>query len=232
MTTCVTWLVTGVALGVAAPAPAQNPQALRRDVLAAEVALAESKEIYLVLDLGAGEVTLEVQNVVLRRFPATVEAGRPRSLHADVLQWPTLVYTLESGMIELERAIIRPPSKADSTAAAAADTAKPKPMGREQLLGQRERMLASIPANYNLHFAPDLDIIVQSESRTGGWQGFLTGAREHWSRLMSRVHKEPLPMTVRLQMDVADAKRFGVALRQGMSMLVKPALPATTPAES
>ncbi len=192
---------------------------LRKEALRAEIALAESKQVYAVLDQSAGEVRLELANVVLHRFPAVITVGAPRGAAG---QWQTLVYTLVSGMPEMERPTIIPPG-ADSTAAA--DTTKPAPP-TENLLEQRDRMIASVPAHYTLVFSPTLEMLIAGEEDARSKWDIL---RERLNNTLARLRKQELPMRVRLQVSASDARRFGLALRQDMQMLV---LPPATKAES
>jgi hypothetical protein len=192
---------------------------LRQEILRAEIALAESKQVYAVLDQNAGEVRLELASVVLQRFPAAITVGAPRGIAGS---WPAMVYTLVSGMPEMERPTIVPPG-ADSTAAA--DSTRPAPP-TEDLLKQRDRMIASVPAHYTLVFSPTLEMLIAGEEDPRGtWDRF----QEHLRNALSRVRKQDLPMRVRLQVSAPDARRFGLALRKDMQMLVLP--PVATSAQ-
>ncbi|MBK6899674.1 MAG: hypothetical protein IPH09_10510 [bacterium] len=86
--------------------------AVRREALLTEIELAQSKQLYLVIDPAAGEVQLTIQNVVVRRFPAEMRVGLPAG-HADA--WPAAVFKLHSGLPEFERPVIRPPTSRSST---------------------------------------------------------------------------------------------------------------------
>ncbi len=195
---------------------------LRKEALRAEIGLAESKQVYAVLDQTAGEVRLELANVVLHRFPAVITVGAPRGTGGH---WPTMVYTLVSGMPEMERPTIVPPG-ADSTAAA--DTTKPA-APTENLLEQRDRMIASVPAHYTLVFTPTLEMLIAGEDDPRGTWDLL---RERLHNTMARLRKQELPMRVRLQVSAPDARRFGLALRQDMQMLVLPPVAKDAPSDS
>ena len=49
---------------------------------------------------------------------------------------------------------------------------------------------------------------------------------------MARLRKQELPMRVRLQVSAPDARRFGLALRQDMQMLVLPPVAKDAPSDS
>lgn len=191
--------------------------ALRKTILRHQIDLADSKEVYAVLDPTAGEIRLELSSVVLRRFPAAISVGEPRKAGGGALHWSTLIFTLESGMPEMERPTIVPAS-ADG---AAPDTTKP--VGpTEDLLKQRDRLIASVPAHYVLEFSPHLEMLVAGEEDTRStWEKL----RERFHNVMARLRGQELPMRVRLQVTADDARRFGLATRQGMKMLVLPPLP-------
>jgi hypothetical protein len=212
-------LVAGALIVGAAAARAQDG-ALRAEALRAEIALAESKQVYAVLDPNAGEVRLALANVVLQRFPAAITVGFPRGTASA---WPVLVFTLVAGMPEMERPTIVPPG-ADSTAAP--DSTRPAPP-TEDLLKQRDRMIASVPAHYTLEFAPALEMtIAGEEDPRGTWDIF----RERLHNTIARLRHQELPMRVRLQVSAPDARRFGLALRKDMQLLVLP--PAATDARA
>jgi hypothetical protein len=205
-----------VALAALASVARADDGTLRKEALRAEIDLAESKQIYVVLDPNANEVRLELVNVVLQRFPATITVGTPREMGAPASTWPAMVFTLESGMPEMQRPTIIP---ADPTGAAGADTTKPA-APTENLLEQRDRMIASVPAHFTLVFSPTLEMIIAGEDDSHGTWATM---QERLRNTMARLRKQDLPMRVRLQVSAPDARRFGLALRQGMQMLVMPA---------
>lgn len=209
-------LVAGTLAAIASVAAADDG-VLRKEALRAEITLADSKQVYAVLDQNAGEVRLELGNVVLHRFPSAITVGVPRAM-GGVNRWPAMVFNLESGMPEMERPTIIPPG-VDGTAAA--DSVKPAPP-TEDLLKQRDRMIASVPAHYTLVFSPGLELIVAGDEDPRSMWDTL---RERLRNTMARLRKQGLPLRVRLQMSAPDARRFGLALRQDMQLLILP--PAT-----
>lgn len=212
-----TLLASVLAVGsLAAGASHADEAALRKEALRAEIALAESKLVYAVLDPSVGEMRLELGNVVLHRFPAVITVGAPRHMDGAADRWPALVFTIESGMPQMERPTIVPPG-ADSTAAVA-DTTQPAPP-TENLLEQRDRMIASVPAHYTLVFTPALEMIIAGEPDPRSTWDTL---RERLSNALARLRKQELPMRVRLEMSPEDARRFGLALREDMQLLVLP----------
>ncbi len=80
-------------------------------------------------------------------------------------------------------------------------------------------MIASVPAHYTLVFSPDLEMIIAGEDDSRGTWDTL---RERLRNTMARLRKQGLPLRVRLQMSAPDARRFGLALRKDMQLLVLP----------
>jgi hypothetical protein len=207
--------LAAVALVAVASAAWADDGILRKEALRVEIDLAESKQVYAVLDPNAGEVRLELATVVLQRFPAIITVGTPREMGGSTTRWPAMVFTLESGMPEMQRPTIIPP---DPGGAAGADSTKPA-APTENLLEQRDRMIASVPAHFTLLFSPTLEMIIAGEDDSHGTWATM---RERLNNTLARLRKQELPMRVRLQVSAPDARRFGLALRQGMQMLVMP----------
>jgi hypothetical protein len=212
-------------LGIAAAA---DP-AVRREALLAEIELAQSKQLYLVVDPAAGEVQLAIQNVVLRRFPAEMRVGLPAG-HPEV--WPAAVFKLHSGLPEFERPVIRPPEKpvvdtrtTGPAAPAEPDTDASAKRSPDDLLDERNRALAGVPTVYVLHFDPGLDILVRGEAEASGFTGLL---RKSWKSLgegvgrgFARLTGKPRTLHIVMKMAPEDARRLGLALAPQMPLLIR-----------
>lgn len=203
--------------------------AVRREALLAEIELAQSKQLYLVIDPAAGEVQLTIQNVVVRRFPAEMRVGLPAG-HADA--WPATVFKLHSGLPEFERPVIRPPDKpvvdtrtTGPAAPAEPDTGASAKKSPDDLLDERNRALAGVPTVYVLHFDPELDILVRGEAEAGGFSGML---KKTWKSLgegvgrgFARLTGKPRTLHIVMKMEPEDARRLGLTLTPQMPLLIR-----------
>ncbi len=203
--------------------------AVRREALLTEIELAQSKQLYLVIDPAAGEVQLTIQNVVVRRFPAEMRVGLPAG-HADA--WPAAVFKLHSGLPEFERPVIRPPDKpvvdtrtTGPAAPAEPDTGASAKKSPDDLLDERNRALAGVPTVYVLHFDPELDILVRGEAEAGGFSGML---KKTWKSLgegvgrgFARLTGKPRTLHIVMKMEPEDARRLGLTLTPQMPLLIR-----------
>lgn len=226
MRACAAILGTILALAAAGAVAAADPgsggkdrleagSADRRNALLAEIALAQSKQIYLALDPATGEVQLRLMGVVLRRFATRAALDAPRSRPAV---WPAAVFTLQGGIPQYERPVIRPPAKGE---AAAEDAGGVSP---DDLVANRNRALEGMPTVYTLTFAPELAVLVRGEPPAEGfgasfgrrWRAFVADLRNGWARLGGAV----APLTVVLDTSPEDARRLGLALQQDMGLVI------------
>lgn len=203
--------------------------AIRREALLAEIELAQSKQLYLVIDPAAGEVQLTIQSVVVRRFPAGMRVGLPAG-HPET--WPATVFKLHSGLPEFERPVIRPPDKpvvdtrtTGPAAPAAPDTGASAKKSPDDLLDERNRALAGVPTVYVLHFDPELDILVRGEAEAKGfagrWKKAWASLAEGVGRGYARLTGKPRTLHIVLQMDPEDARRLGLTLSPQMPLLIR-----------
>ncbi|MDO9694239.1 MAG: hypothetical protein Q7W56_05875 [Candidatus Latescibacteria bacterium] len=215
-------------LALPVTAGASEP-AVRREALLAEIELAQSKQLYLVIDPAAGEVQLMIQNVVVRRFPAVMRVGLP-SGQAEI--WPAAVFKLHSGLPEFERPVIRPPEKpvvdtrtTGPAAPAQPDTGASVKRTPDDLLDERNRALAGVPTVYVLHFDPGLDILVRGEAEASGFSGLL---KKSWKSLgegvgrgFARLTGKSRTLHIVMKMDPEDARRLGLTLTPQMPLLIR-----------
>ncbi len=215
-------------LVLAGTAGAADP-ALRREALLAEIELAQSKQLYLVIDPAAGEVQLTIQTVVVRRFPVEMRVGLPAG-HPEA--WPAMVFKLHSGLPEFERPVIRPPDKpvvdtrtTGPAAPAVPDTGASAKKSPDDLLDERNRALAGVPTVYALHFDPELDILVRGEAEarglSGQWKKAWASLGEGIGRGYARLTGKPRTLHIVMKMDPEDARRLGLTLTPQMPLLIR-----------
>jgi hypothetical protein len=203
--------------------------ATRREALLAEIEIAQSKQLYLVIDPAAGEVQLTIQNVVVRRFPAVMRVGIPGG-HSET--WPATAFKLHSGLPEFERPVIRPPDKpvvdtrtTGPAAPAVPDTSASAKKSPDDLLDERNRALAGVPTVYVLHFDPGLDILVRGEAEASGFSGLWKKTRaslaEGIGRGYARLTGKPRTLHIVMEMDPEDARRLGLTLTPQMTLLIR-----------
>ncbi|MFH2052467.1 MAG: hypothetical protein ABIK96_08365 [bacterium] len=202
--------------GQADPGPSAGPGA-RADFLRAEIALAGTRQLYLVFDPAGDFLYVRRKHIDLLAIPVQASLGVSRSDSRLDPVWPAGPLTLASPLLEVERPQIDPAGRAvgDSTAA---------PATVEEIQKTRERYLSGFPSHYRLEFTNGLVVEIIGEAPRTGWTGSLlrAGRRlavawEGWSR---RLSGDQQMLRLQLVMDPDSARRLYLVLEPAVPLLI------------
>lgn len=176
--TSLSWLaVLGLVVAHAPAATAANAELERRSFLAEELAAAESKQFYLVVDAGVPAIDLKIEGVRVHRFALdTAEFGQSRLAGEDRPRWPAVSFSLVSEIPEPDRPRVKV-QKADKSAKTRDASIKQaiakgkQPTGElSQTAGEKVAQLymtddQEAPTTFRLQFQPGLVLVVRGEPR-------------------------------------------------------------------
>jgi hypothetical protein len=206
---------------VASGEPAGAISRAREQYLAAELAAARSRSLYLVLDPRSQAVDLKVDGFLLHRFAADrALLGSPWGTGTPV--WPALIYHLTSDVPapDREQIPIRPPSPPPPRGV----RSMASPAGVEPPLGMPQDSLRQVPSRYLLHFEPDLDLTVVGQDGAVDLSTLLWRLgrrwREGWQVAGDRLAGRQVTPHLLLVMAPDEARRLFLSLRSDTRLLI------------
>jgi hypothetical protein len=192
----------GAARAAAAPS---GDGAAHTAFLAAELAAARDRRLYLVVEPEETAIDLKVDGFQLHRFPAHQALFGVRRLGGGPVRWPATSFRLITDILERDRLPIpigRPP---DDPASAS---------------------LEHVPTHYRLRFEPALDVVVEGETAGLDPRALLwrlgQRLRDGWEALADAATGAPTLPRLLLRMAPDEAQRLFVALRRDIRLLVDP----------